>query len=381
VRFALPAVVWTLGLLLSSSATAAASCPAAPLDPYSRAVLADSPSAYYRLDETSGTVLCDSSTSAANGTYESAGVSFGVPGALLNSADSGVEIGAPSAGIGDGGPGITGSHNFTLEGWFRSTGPAQTEMLVDMGTAATGAIAGLGVSNSGTGSNLRLDTYNGVVDWPTGATSLYDQQWHYLAVSYDATSGTVVGYLDGVNLGPKASPHRLNLGASNIRLGWWVDTFLNHPFTGDADEIAVYPSVLSPARIFAHLAASRPGAPGGAGLPSSSFVVTVPRITCAGPCKVILVKVKVLGPGQVTVEESLSAGTARAVAARRHVALIKASRVSVSKPGTAEAPVRLTAAGQKLLKSKHKLLVKLRVSFSPTKGKKASKITSLLLRG
>ncbi len=383
-RIGLAAIMCSLTLLAASSATAAASCPATPVDPYSRAVLADSPIAYYRLDEASGPTLCDSSASATNGAYKPAGVAFGVSGALLNSPDSGVAVLGPSSGIGDGGPGLTGNHSFTLEGWFRSTGPAQTEMLVDMGTAGTGAIAGLGVSNSGTGSTLRLDTYNGVVDWPTGATSVYDEQWHYLAVSYEAASGQATGYLDGVNLGPKASPHRLNLGASNIRLGWWVDTYLNHPFTGNADEVAIYPSALAPARVYAHLAASRSGAPGAASSPASSFVVTVPRITCAGPCRVILVKVRILGPGQVTVEEALpaGAGAVSAIAARRrHVALISASHVTVGSPGTVEAPVKLTGAARKLLKAKHRLVVRLRVSFKPARGRKVSKTTSLVLRG
>ena len=383
-RIGLATIMCSLALFVASSATAAASCPPPPVDAYSRAVLLDSPIAYYRLDEASGPTLCDSSTSATNGTYKPAGVTFGLSGALLNSPDSGVAVVGPSLGIGDGGPGITGNHSFTLEGWFRSTGPAQTEMLVDMGTAGTGAIAGVGVSNSGTGSNLRLDTYNGVVDWPTGATSVYDEQWHYLAVSYEAASDQVTGYLDGVNLGPKASPHTLTLGASSIRLGWWVDTYLNHPFTGNADEVAVYPSALSPARIYAHLAASRSGAPGAATKPANSFVVTVPRITCAGPCRVILVKVRVLGPGQVTVEEALPAGAGAIgviAARRRHLHLISTSHVTVAGPGTAEAPVKLSGAAQRLLRAKHRLVVKLRVSFKPTKGRKVSKTTSLVIRG
>jgi hypothetical protein len=110
----------------------------------------------------------------------------------------------------------------------------------------------------------------------------------------------------------------------------------------------------------------------------------VPRITCAGVCKVILVKIRVLGPGQVTVEEALSAGASSLMAVsakRRHTALIGRSHVTTAGPGTAEAPVKLTRAGQKLLKAKHKLVVKLRVSFTPTKGKKVSKITSLVLHG
>ena len=381
----MPAVLLTLvGLLAASAAPAAASCPAASGDAYSTAALADSPIAYYRLDEPSGSTLCDSSASAVNGTYKSAGVTLGVSGALLNGPDTAARATDPSAGVADGGPGVTGNHSFTLEGWFRSTGANQVQMLVDMGTRGTGNIAGLGVSNQAPGSNVILDTYNGVVFWPTGAVHVYDQQWHYLVVTYDQPSNLLTGYVDGKNLGPKAPAHPLILGASNIRLGWWVDTVFNHAFIGDTDEIAVYPSALSPARVQAHFAASRPGAPGTAIRPSSSFVITVPRVTCAGTCHVILVRVRVLGPGLLSVDEPLAAGAASMAGAAkklRRPALVKPVRVPVLTAGTVAVKLKLTAAAQKLLKTRRRLGLKLRIGFTPMGGGTISKIVSFTVRG
>jgi hypothetical protein len=76
-------------------------------------VLSDSPLAYFRLDESSGPTMCDSSASANNGTYVS-GVHFGVPGAIAG--DSAVAAVSPSSGVGTGGPGsgLTGDHSFTF---------------------------------------------------------------------------------------------------------------------------------------------------------------------------------------------------------------------------------------------------------------------------
>jgi concanavalin A-like lectin/glucanase superfamily protein len=383
-RRAVPAIVLTFfGLLGTSATSAVASCPASSPDAYSRAVLSDAPIAYYRLDELSGPTLCDSSSSAANGTYKTTGVALGVPGALLSSPDTAARVASPSAGVGDGGSGLTGNHSFTLEGWVRSTGTDQTQVLVDMGTGGTGHIAGLGVTNQSSGSSVLLDTFNGVVYWPTGAVNLYDQQWHYVAVTYDQVLDQVTAYLDGKNLGPKASSHPLNLGASNIRLGWWIDTFFNQPFVGDMDEIAVYPSALSPARVQAHFAASRPGAPGAAANPKNSFVIMVPRITCAGICHVILVAVRVLGPGSVVVEESLPAGaTSLAGVASKHTrrALLKVARVAVLSAGTVAVKLKLTAAGTKLLQTRRRLALKLKVTFTPRGGTAISKTTSFTLR-
>jgi hypothetical protein len=376
-----------IGLVAASPAPAAASCPAPSGDAYSTAVLSDAPIAYYRLDELSGPGLCDSSSTAVNGTYKSAGVTLGVAGALLNSPDTAVQVASPSTGVGDGGAGLTGNHSFSFEGWFRSTGVDQTQVLVDMGIGGAGNIAGLGSTITTSGSSVLLDTFDGVVYWPTGAVNIYDQQWHYLAVTYDQATGQVTGYLDGRNLGPKTPPHPMHLGASNIRVGWWIDTFLNRPFIGDMDEIGVYPSALSPARIAAHFAASRPGAPGGSPTPSTSFVITVPRITCAGVCHVILVRVRVTGPGALSVEESLTAGATRvdstvtaAAAKRKHVALISAVRVKVAAAGTVAVKLKLTSAARKLLKTKGKFSLKLRVAFTPRGGSTATKTASVTVR-
>jgi hypothetical protein len=213
--------------------------------------------AYYRLDELAGSTMCDSSISAANGTYQSANDTLGIPGALTGTPDTGVRGNGGATGVGEGGPsGITGNHSFTLEGWFRSTGTNQVQQLVDMGTAGIGNIAGLGVWSHSSGSRVLLDEFNGVDYWPTAPVDLYDTKWHYLAATYDQSTGQVAGYVDGVNLGAHAVKNAVNLSPGNIRVGLWIDQAFNKPFVGDMDEIAVYPSALSAARIAAHVAAA-----------------------------------------------------------------------------------------------------------------------------
>jgi len=50
-------------------------------------VLGDGPAAYYRLDEASGTAAHDSSGNGNVGTYSTAGVSYGISGAISNDSD------------------------------------------------------------------------------------------------------------------------------------------------------------------------------------------------------------------------------------------------------------------------------------------------------
>ena len=251
----------------TTTTTASTGCRSHVADSYSRAVLSDSPIAYFRLDESSGPTMCDSSASANNGTYVS-GVHFGVPGAIAG--DSAVAAVSPSSGVGTGGPGsgLTSDHSFTLEAWFRSTGTVRDQSLVSMGQAGEGNVAGLSTWTSDTGngtpSQLVLDLYVGVEnastlpiwDTRTVGVNLWDGRWHYLAITYSAAADKVTGYVDGHDLGELTPVTAINLLASPIRIGYWLDSYINQGMIGDVDEVAIYPTALSPARIEAHFLAS-----------------------------------------------------------------------------------------------------------------------------
>lgn len=262
--------------LLSTASARAAGCAPSASDAYSGAVLADGPLAYFRNDEAGGSSLCDSAAPPHEGSYFG-GVSFGTTGAL---ADGNPAVTA-TAGVGTAGPGVSGNHDFTLEGWFRRTSTTQNQALVAMGAAGAGHIAGLTLWTTTTSSSypiiaastLALDTYDGTNQWDTAAAgvNIWDGQWHYAAISYSATSGQATAYIDGHSLGAKA-PQPLNITAAPIMIGKWVDSLINQPLIGSVDEIAVYPTALSAARIAAHYAAAAAaaGAPPPPGMHSSA---------------------------------------------------------------------------------------------------------------
>jgi hypothetical protein len=241
---------------------AAAACAPAS-GAYAAAVLADSPLAYYRLDDPDATTLCDSSATASNGSYASSGVTFGAPGALTSSPDPAVQLGSPSSGIGTGGAGLTGDHSFTLEAWFRRGDTLQNQVLVTMGGSGRGNIAGLAtwsnVAGGGTSgpSELGLDNYTTSASWNTApvGVDIWDGGWHYLVVAYDQATKLVTAFVDDRSLGAE-TPTPLALAGAPIRLGTWIDTVVNKPFVGSADEIAVYPVALSAAQVDAHFQAT-----------------------------------------------------------------------------------------------------------------------------
>ncbi len=242
-------------------------------DAYTQAVLADSPVAYYRLDETSGPTMCDASTNQSAGTFSPSGLTYGVTGPLLTDPlETAVEgDGSNSALIGTGGDsGIVGNQSFTLEGWFRST-TAQNQVLVAIGSIGNGNVAGLatwpthsgGACTNPNGSDLALDEYGSSNCWDTTSVgvNLFDQKWHYLAITYDSSGPTLTGYVDGQSLGAETPATTINLAQNTVFVGNWVDNAVNLPFVGDAAQVAVYASALSAARIAAHYAAAEGQAP------------------------------------------------------------------------------------------------------------------------
>lgn len=252
--------------LLGTSNASAALC-GSP-NAYSAAVLADGPLSYFRLDEPGGSTICDSSATPVNGTYV-AGVSYGTPGATAGDAAI-----SATAGIGNAGPGVSGSHDFTLEGWFRRTTITQDQALVAIGAAGKGHIAGLTLWTTTTtgqypiaaASSIGLDTYESTNQWDTApaGVNLWDGNWHYVAVTYSAAGGVATAYADGHSLGTR-NPVALNITAGPILLGHWVDTVINKQLIGSADDIAVYPSALPAGRILAHYQAGASANPGSNG--------------------------------------------------------------------------------------------------------------------
>jgi hypothetical protein len=174
----LTVVTLTLVGLAAAASPAGAACAGPQGDAYSTAVLADGPIAYYRLDELAGETMCDSSASGANGTYRNVStvlLTQGVPGALTGTLDRAVRGNGAVNGVAEGGPGLTGNHSYTFEGWFRSTGTKHVQQLVNMGKEGEGNIAGLGVKPSEpAGSEVILDEFKGVNFWPTAPVDLFD---------------------------------------------------------------------------------------------------------------------------------------------------------------------------------------------------------------
>lgn len=225
---------------------------------YASAVLADSPVGYWRLDDASGAVMADSSGNARDGSYVNA-PALGQPSLLatgggtavaFNGTDERATVAHNNAFNG------TVADDFTIEMWVKLTSPSSAllQPLADK-TNLAGANAQWQLTWDNRSSRQRVRFYmgsatNGWVDW-SGAT----------VVTAMGTGGHLVGRKSGSTLSlhwngsqvASAASVPLTLSASTLSVS--IAGVAGFYMGGTVDEVAIYQSALSDARIAAHYAA------------------------------------------------------------------------------------------------------------------------------
>ncbi len=236
---------------------------------YADTVVADGPSHYYRLGETSGTMAADSSGNGRHATYQGHGlfepwiagkhVQLGKPGALAVDADPGIylpdlavkyydearvfgELGS-HAGL------ATANGPRTVEGWVKTT--SGSFLVAVWGSAATNQRFAVHVR----GTTVVVDRGGGALTLPADRV-LNDGAWHQVVVSFDGANAVL--FVDGQRrssaaLGP------LGTVATAPTVG-----FVNRSVgVGFVDEVALYPKTLTDRQVHDHYEASTTLAPAG----------------------------------------------------------------------------------------------------------------------
>ena len=212
---------------------------------YSSVILGDNPVGYWRFGEPYGsTTALDQTVNANNGTY-TGGVYLQQRGAMFSDGDTCALFDGTSGYVSVPGTPLdaTFTGNFSLEGWFRSTGPltsnAQYMMSKDSGANIT--------------TYLFVDSIN--ILFVAGTAAAYTHAtvagvWYYVVGTYAAPTGTI--YLNGVIgnsatlAGPTATP-----GVPMI-LGAQTDPTLENFMVGYLDELAIYGYALTAAQVSNH---------------------------------------------------------------------------------------------------------------------------------
>lgn len=210
---------------------------------YSSTVLADTPLRYYRLDDTSGTTVTDSSGNGQNGTI-TGGVTLSKTGLIANDPDFSMLFDGTSGTINCPTTGLpTGAQPWSLEAWItmNSIPVSGLHTFLEFGTGSTNEAAVLFINGTG---NVCCNTYAG--NRITGLTTTANTTYHCVA-TYDGTNLRL--YVNGALQGTLACTP--NVVLTYCRIGS-EDVPADDFFSGTIDECAIYTYALSLAQIQNH---------------------------------------------------------------------------------------------------------------------------------
>jgi hypothetical protein len=236
---------------------------------YGGAVIASGPMAFWRLDETNGTIAHDQ-IGGNDGTYLNATLGQLPAYSVLDSNETAVAFNGLNSYVRISGTAInfTGHTNFTLEAWVKS--PA--------GLANESTILVKGVGSTGTphSEQFDVDVYNGVYRFYV-ASSLYapinevdatqgpNGAWQHVVAVYDDQNTLGAGsnmyiFVNGVQQGSGPVPaNGLNTTTSPMSIGskrFGSDPNYAGTFNGLVSQVAVYNAALNASTIQSHYAAA-----------------------------------------------------------------------------------------------------------------------------
>ena len=229
---------------------------------YPDVIIADNPSAYYRLEETSGATAVDSSSNGVNATYnyniEGTSPALGQPGIDTNSiifngggssGDFGyVDIPASTL-ISPLAPDNTDSGAFSEEMWVKVPNqPPTWQVPVEIAQYPNGwniYVSGADAGN-GAASYFYLDMRPSLF---TGVQQITFLQWYHLVVTFDGTNAIM--YVNGAAHGPYSASGFVPAIGSDAHIGSGQGAGWQ-PLNGSVDEVAFYTNVLTAAQVLHH---------------------------------------------------------------------------------------------------------------------------------
>ncbi|SDP38072.1 PKD repeat-containing protein [Pedococcus dokdonensis] len=243
-----------------------------PADAYSQAVNAQSPDQFWRLDETSGSSVLDSSASGQDGSVL-AGVTWGAAGSPASATNRAATLNGNSGAIVSRET-ATSPKTYSAEVWFK-TNTTRGGRLIGFGNSSSTTLSSASSSdrqicmlNNG---RLQFGTSGAVRNLAETTTSYNDNQWHH-AVATQGADGMKL-YVDGLQVASNAATDAASF------VGYWrvggdrcYGGQTSNYLAGTVDEAAVYATALTAAQVRSHFEAAGGAIPNQS--PTASFSST-----------------------------------------------------------------------------------------------------------
>lgn len=210
------------------------------------AILGDTPGIYYKLDETGGVNVTDSSANARNGRYRGT-VTLGVTSACVRDGGTAVTLDGSTGYLGYATTlSVTGS--YTLELWFKTTSTSGGRLL-GFGSSATGASLAVDRQLYLTNAGKVVYGINPVLyKTVTSPSSYNDGAWHHVMATQSAAGMKL--YVDGTLVGSDPATTTSSSYSGYLRAGYdnllgWPSAPTSYFLAGSVDEVAWYDHILT----------------------------------------------------------------------------------------------------------------------------------------
>ena len=225
--------------------------------PYAQRVLDDGAANYWRLSETSGATARD--WAGFNNLARGAGITTATPGALRNDTDrADLFSGATTASAGSA-RSVAGPNVFSIEAWFKTSSTTGGK-IVGFGSARSGLSTSFDrqiyLDNAG---HVIFGVFSGTRHTVTSPGRYNNNVWHHVVATL--SGGGLALFLDGKKIGINQGTTTgatysgfWRVGGDN--LGGWPGTHTSNYFKGVIDEVAIYPTAMTLARVQTHYTSS-----------------------------------------------------------------------------------------------------------------------------
>jgi len=232
---------------------------------YRDTILGDNPAGYWRLGEASGTTAGDSA-GTNSGTYQG-GITLGQPGAIRTESNTAASFDAVNDSVSiPSSSSLSVTTAVTLETWVKRS---KSGWQVIVGKPGNG-------QSKFENYALWFNSTNNVVAYFGNGTTAYasvtsptplDTNWHLLDASYDNATARL--YVDGTLKASVNSTVQMRANSDPLDIGRSQSGSSTYFFGGQQDEVAVYGTALSGARVAAHY--------------NAAFDTTAPVVTLTTP--------------------------------------------------------------------------------------------------